>query len=356
MANLKILYVSRNHSRSGYSILKSLIDNGLPPAAVLLPEPIMQIKSMKRLFVQKGLYRAQSLIENSNPLKFFESEFLLAKKANIPILHSSPTSFDNAILEKIRKSRYDLIFLGGGWPSLLPKDFTGLGRLGTFNTHPSLLPNFRGTSVTRWQVLEGVSESGVTIHLVNEHFDAGPIIAQANLLVEPDETPQALFQRLSDLGANLATQVIANLQDFENVPSLVPQRYLGRYYPKWDWNLENLKIDFSKPNKFIHQFVLANTQESYKFVGPSLRLNDKDFYIRETGVIMAASLEENAKLFENTKQAIVSRDGFIVISKLGDPNILLLKKIQPIGKTLGLTRASIPGKFFAIDERIRVNG
>lgn len=356
MTKLKFLYVSRNQNRLGYTILLSLLKNGLFPAGVLLPTPTLLSESRAGLYLHKGIYWTQTIIENSRPLRFLESEFLLAKKASIPIFRSSPLITDEALLEKMYNSNYDLIFLGGGWPGRLSRDFIKLGRLGTLNTHPSLLPSFRGTSITRWQVLEGVSESGVTIHTVNDDFDAGPIVAQASTKTLINETPQELHQRLSYLGATLATQLLVGVKRNGLLPEVVQQSFLGRYYPSWNWSSANLKIDFSKPLKFIHQFVLANTQECYKYAGPGIRFNDREFYIRETEITSSNAQEMPNIPHDTLLHSFVNREGFIVIIKHGDPDALLIKKIQVSGKTRGINRAARPGIFFSINARINING
>ena len=85
----------------------------------------------------------------SKKLYFLKSEIILAKQNSIPIKILNKYNEDKFMQYLINK-KIDLIFIGGGWPSLISK-FLRLKNVKIVNLHPSLLPNFKGTSVTRWQ-------------------------------------------------------------------------------------------------------------------------------------------------------------------------------------------------------------
>lgn len=356
MKKIRFLYMSRNQNRSGYAILDSLIRSGLTPSGVLLPPRELATESRQGLWLQKKAYQAQTRVENSKALRFFGSELVLAKEASIPVFRSARLDEEGEVHREISKSGFDLIFLGGGWPGRLPQDFTRLARLGALNTHPSLLPAFRGTSITRWQVLEGVSKSGVTIHVVNEEFDSGPIVAQSKLDALPNETPQELFQRLSELGADLAVDVLKNIEHTGEVVGRPQPSEKSRYYPKWSWNSGNQEIDFSLPLKDIHQLVLANTQESYRFDGPIARFNDRVFYVRETELIRLRPGEKVDAVPGRVASASLGIEGFLALRKPEDENGLLIKKIQPRDVRHRLNRAGPPCKFFSRDQKVILGG
>ena len=355
MSKLSFLYLSRNQNRAGYTILDHLISSGLTPSAVLLPKPELKPETRSAVWLRKTAYKAQCLAENSKPLRFLESEYLLAKKASIPIIRASSLVSGSPELEEVMKLGPDLVFLGGGWPGRLPPEFIRVGRLGILNTHPSLLPDFRGTSITRWQILEGVKVSGVTIHSVNEEFDAGPIVAQATLMTLPNETPQELFHRLSLLGADLATRVLKNIESTGYVPILREDHGPGKYYSKWDWSKSD-KADFSNSFLELHRFVLANTQESYRFSGPLIRLNKRDFFLRETELVSSKTLPKRDKASGALPELELTSQGFLIARKPGDEHALVIKKIQPRDGRFGLPRASRPGAFFSSREKVAIDG
>ena len=279
----------------------------------------------------------------------------MAKKASIPIIRASSLVSGSPALEQVMELGPDLVFLGGGWPGRLPPEFITLGRLGILNTHPSLLPDFRGTSITRWQVLEGVKYSGVTIHSVSDEFDAGPIVAQARLTTLPNETPQELFHRLSLLGADLATRVLKNIESTGYVPFLRENHGPGKYRSKWDWSNSD-KADFCSPFLELHRFVLANTQESYKFSGPLIRLNKRDFFLRETELVSSKKLPKIDESSDTLAELEITSQGFLVARKSGDEHALVIKKIQPRDGRFGRPRASRPGAFFSSREKVVIDG
>ncbi len=109
-------------------------------------------------------------------------------------------AFDAAVEAALRPHAPDLVAMGGFlslWRA--PPDWRGR----VMNVHPSLLPSFGGKGcygerVHRAVLEAGVKVSGCTVHLVDEQYDHGPIVAQAVVVVEDDDTPQTLAHRVQD--------------------------------------------------------------------------------------------------------------------------------------------------------------
>jgi methionyl-tRNA formyltransferase len=95
----------------------------------------------------------------------------------------------------------------------LPAGLLRLPRLGALNVHPSLLPDNRGPDPLFWTFWRGDEATGVTIHLMNERFDAGPIVAQRCEPVADGVTEAALEARLATLGGELLVQSLGALAD-----------------------------------------------------------------------------------------------------------------------------------------------
>ncbi len=81
-------------------------------------------------------------------------------------------------------------------------------RLGGVNLHGSLLPKYRGAAPIQWAIYHGERETGVSVIHMTPQVDAGPVIAQARVDVEPDETAEQLEARLAKLGAWLMRRAI----------------------------------------------------------------------------------------------------------------------------------------------------
>ncbi|MEK7513642.1 MAG: formyltransferase family protein [Patescibacteria group bacterium] len=79
---------------------------------------------------------------------------------------------------------------------------------GGLNLHPSLLPAYRGATPVPHQILDGVTQSGITIIKMSADFDAGPIVAQQTVEIKPDDTSLDLLQRCFKTGADLLIKIL----------------------------------------------------------------------------------------------------------------------------------------------------
>ncbi len=117
--------------------------------------------------------------------------------------------FQSASLREDAEARRRIADLGpdaivvAAYGLFLPSDTLAAPRLGCLNIHPSLLPRHRGPSPVATAVLEGDAITGVTIMLLDEGMDTGPILAQRETAIAPDEFCDALTARLFDIGARL---------------------------------------------------------------------------------------------------------------------------------------------------------
>ena len=92
---------------------------------------------------------------------------------------------------------------------------------GGLNLHPSLLPAYRGATPVPHQILDGVSQSGITIIKMAVEFDAGPIVAQQTVPVRPDDTSPDLLNRCFATGADLLIKILPDY--LNNKITLLPQ-------------------------------------------------------------------------------------------------------------------------------------
>lgn len=97
------------------------------------------------------------------------------------------------------------------FPWRLPAELLAIPRLGALNVHPSLLPANRGPEPLFWTFRLGLHQTGVTIHLMNEHLDSGDIVAQESIDVPAGISYGELEERCARLGSELLTQTVADL-------------------------------------------------------------------------------------------------------------------------------------------------
>ena len=329
---MRFIYVSRAFNRIGYSILKHLLSHGIyKPAAVvlsesplskLLDEPASASKEIER-------YIDEANFMGCRPIRFHGSISRLAHRFGIPVFYRK-TLKDDTALAWLQSLAPDLIVLGGGWPELLPKCVIDMPRLGIINTHPSLLPDFRGTDIHRWQIYHGVSRSGTTIHYVDQVFDTGDILGKAETEISDTDTPQALADKAGVVAGPLISDVLGK------IVASAPHKLLGeaqcgreddsRYYSRWRWEDRGfLRLDWTSSAVKLQCFVLACTQESFRYNGPFFILRDQEYILREARVVPHDGTGKPGQV------VWVDDDGIIV--RCSDSDVALsMILIQPVSR------------------------
>lgn len=141
-----------------------------------------------------------------------------AKKLNIPVITFTPKRFEdrvayeNEILKHLDEEAVDLVVLAGYMRIVGPTLLTAYANR-IVNIHPSLLPSFPGRHGIQDAFEAGVPETGVTVHLVDEGVDTGPIIAQEKVAILPDDTLESLETRIHQVEHRLFPQVIQQLTE-----------------------------------------------------------------------------------------------------------------------------------------------
>ncbi|KYG76330.1 formyltetrahydrofolate-dependent phosphoribosylglycinamide formyltransferase [Roseivirga ehrenbergii] len=140
-----------------------------------------------------------------------------AKRFGVPTFNFSREEFYNtqSVLDRLRKDKVDALVLAGFmWliPTYLVEAFPNK----IVNIHPALLPKFGGKGMYGMHVHEAVkaareSETGITIHLVNEHYDEGSILAQFSCRIEPNDSPDEIARKVQVLEHENYAKVIENL-------------------------------------------------------------------------------------------------------------------------------------------------
>jgi len=126
-----------------------------------------------------------------------------AKKHNIPHYlveskNKKRTEFDLEMLEILCDNKIDVIVLAG-FMRILSKHFVNEYKNRIINIHPSLLPLFPGAHAHRDTIRAGVSESGCTVHFVDDGVDTGPIIIQKTVTLDKNETEETLAKKILPL-------------------------------------------------------------------------------------------------------------------------------------------------------------
>lgn len=118
-----------------------------------------------------------------------------------------------------------------GYGEILSADVLDIPRLGAVNVHFSLLPRWRGAAPVQRAILEGDEATGVTVMLMDEGMDTGPILATTGTAIDPEEDSGRLGARLSELGSPLLVETLRGL-DEGTVEPRSQDHAAGTYAPK----------------------------------------------------------------------------------------------------------------------------
>lgn len=185
--------------------------------------------------------------------KLHESDVkVAARELGLPVLQPVKLR-DPEFVEALRALRPDLGIVIAF--RMLPEIVWAMPRLGTFNLHASLLPQYRGAAPINWAIINGKTETGVTTFLLNHEIDKGAILDQVRVPIGPEDTVGTMYERLMNIGTSLVTQTVDRIAAGDITPveqQSVDERTL-RPAPKIF--KEDCRIDWTRPGKRIVDFI-----------------------------------------------------------------------------------------------------
>ena len=123
------------------------------------------------------------------------------------------------VIATLHDRNADLLFVCD-YGQILSSECLSVTRLGGINLHGSLLPRYRGAAPVQWAIYHGETETGVSVIHMSPRLDAGPILSQLRMAIEPDETAGNLEPRLAVLGVSAVQQAIEALQTWNGTDSI----------------------------------------------------------------------------------------------------------------------------------------
>ena len=140
---------------------------------------------------------------------------------------------------------------------MLPKVVWEIPRLGTFNLHAALLPQYRGAAPINWAIINGDKATGVTTFMIDEGMDTGKIMYREQCLIGPDETVGEVHDKLMELGSTLVVQTVEAIIDssveFRVQKSFVQGSEILRPAPKLSREL--CHIDWNGKTRHIYNLI-----------------------------------------------------------------------------------------------------
>lgn len=218
----------------------------------------------------------------------------------------------------------------------VPKWLRELPPLGSVNLHPSLLPRWRGAAPVQHAIMAGDRVTGATIIRIVKEMDAGPVLAQAEEPIAPDDTFGSLSERLAATGARLLVETVKGLAAGTVTP--VEQSGDVTYAPKL--TADDRRIDWSKPTADVERLVRGLYPRPYAF------------FTYEDGQVqvLKADVDGDAFTSEPGRVAGFTDDGIIVECGVGH---LTLVTVKPAGKSEMSGGAFARGRHIEIGSKFR---
>lgn len=222
---------------------------GTSSFAVPILETLLQADqvSLKALITRSDAPQGRGLMLTPSPTKE------LATRHSISVFEPERLKGNSLFFEELKKLDPDVMVVAS-YGKIIPAPILALPRYGTINVHPSLLPRHRGPSPLGTTILEGDTESGVSLILLDEEMDHGPILAQEKISLTGNETLPELSNKLSHLGARMILELLPHIQ--EGTLRITPQDHAQATFTSL-LKKEDGEIDWEKPAHRIAREIRA---------------------------------------------------------------------------------------------------
>ena len=144
----------------------------------------------------------------------------VALSKDIPIFQPEKVRNNIEFINKIKEINPDVICVVA-YGKILPKEILDIPKYGCINVHASLLPKYRGAAPIQWAILNGDKETGVTTMYMDVGMDTGDMILTQKVQIGENETTGELWNRLSEIGANLLVETLKQIE--QGIAPRIPQ-------------------------------------------------------------------------------------------------------------------------------------
>lgn len=201
---------------------------------------------------------------------------------------------------------------------MLPKVVWNMPKLGTFNLHASLLPNYRGAAPINWAIINGDTKTGVTTFFIDDKIDTGAIILRAETEITLDENAGELHDRLLHLGSETVLKTVALIEKGNVITTT--QEENEDIKTAFKLNKENCKIDWTKTASEIANHIRGLSP--YPAAWCYLKDKNEEWNIKlyETKMCLDNHDYPIGKLISTKKEMkIAVKNGFIEVLSLQFP-------------------------------------
>jgi methionyl-tRNA formyltransferase len=163
-----------------------------------------------------------------------------------------------------------------GWRTLIEPDINQYLKIGMVAAHDSLLPEYRGFAPLNWAIINGETETGVTLFLINDgETDSGEIITAEKVSIGPDETAPELYEKIIDATVSAYLKLIEDYQRNPNINLIVQDENLATYTCKR--TPDDGRIDWYAGSNEVYNLIRALI---YPYSGAFFYHNDQKYIVR----------------------------------------------------------------------------
>ena len=261
-----------------------------------------------------------------------------AVERGIPVLQPVKLK-DPEFLAKLKSYKADMFIVVAF--RMLPEEVWAMPKLGTFNLHASLLPQYRGAAPINWAVINGEARTGATTFMIDKKIDTGGIILRQDILIGKDDTAGDIHDRLMEIGAEMVVQTAQGLIE-RNVETRVQRSFIQGsevLKPAPKLTRELCHIDWDDSTKQIHNLIRGLSPYPASFTelvkgdaAPlQLKIYSAEPVRRAEPVILSEAKDLSARLSGKAPGSIIS-DGKSYLWITTADGAISVKEVQLAGK------------------------
>ncbi len=239
----------------------------------------------------------------------------MALQHNIDILTPVTLRNNSETNAWIRRHAPDVLVVVA-YGKFIPPDILPIPAFGCLNLHPSLLPKYRGAAPIQRAIMNGEAITGVSVMLLDEGMDSGPVLMQKEVGIAPNDDAITLGEKLAVFGADMLLKTL-DLLERKQIEPVAQQHELATLAPKI--SKEEGRLDFTRPAVELHNLVRALIE----WPGAWTSHNGEIIQVRGTEALNDKSSEQAGSIITIDKQGIHVATG---------AGVLIIKSVKPSGR------------------------
>jgi len=209
------------------------------------------------------------------------------------------TTHMSRLAAMLRPLEPDLIYTTGfSWK--LPPELLTLPRLGSVNSHPSLLPRYRGPNPLYWHFINNETQGGLTMHRMDAEFDTGPILVQRAIEIAPDDDIDSLFPKLLAVGGPMIPEMLQAVAT--GVPG-TQQPVEGASYAPLCTDTDH-RLDWTRP-----AVQLRNQVRGWGSQGALASIDGQTYLVSKARTVASSSTAQPGTILDRTDNSFLIQTG-----------------------------------------------